>query len=55
MGLLRLRVVGEVGARVNVRISYSQWGPAVTRFRTKVLMVANPCTLTTELSRQGPP
>lgn len=38
---LSLRLIGVVGAGINVRHSYSQWG-FMTWIRTRVLMVASP-------------
>ena len=45
MDLLSLRLVGEVGARITVRRSYSQRWPTATCIRTKVLTVSNPVRL----------
>jgi len=49
--LLSLRLVGAEGARINVRSSYSQWGPADPKFRAQALAVATAAFLTAELSR----
>ena len=49
--LLSLRLVGGVGARMNVRSSYSQRWPAVARIRTQVLTVASPAFLMIDLPR----
>jgi len=40
-----------IGARINVKSSYSQWGPAVTWIQTQILSVACPTLLTTDLYR----
>jgi len=51
MDLLGLRIVGVVGTRINVKISYAQRGPSMAWLQAQVLMVASPALLTTELSR----
>jgi len=49
MDLPSLRLVGEVGARVDARSSYTRWGPTITRIGTQVLTVARLALLTGEL------
>ena len=43
--LLSQRLIGAVGARINVRSSYSQWWPAANWIQTEVLAVASPALL----------
>ena len=50
MDLLCLRLVGAVGARRNVRSSYSPWGPAVTCWWPSAVTCWWPSAVTTELS-----
>jgi len=51
MDLLSLRLVGVVGAKINVRSLLSQQGIVVYWIQIQVFMVASPALLTTELSR----
>ena len=46
--LLRPGLVGVVGATINARSSYSQWGPAVTWIYNQVHAVASTALLTIE-------
>jgi len=52
--LLSLRLVGAVGARINVTSSHSQCGPAMACIRSHVLTIASPDLLTSELSLCSP-
>ena len=47
--LLSLRLVGEVGGRINVRSSYPRRGPAGAEILTQGPIVASPALLLTEL------